>query len=66
MSHVQFILRLLLSWVTSQFYGFLRLLEYEGSEYKEFYTFNFQQGNVMYISAHMEWKNQEWLHMLYS
>jgi len=46
--------------ITSQFYGFLRLLEYEGSEYKEFYTFNFQQGNVMYISAHMEWKNQEW------
>ncbi len=42
--------------ITSQFYGFLRLLEYEGSEYKEFYTFNFQHGNVMYISGHMQWK----------
>ncbi len=52
--------------ITSQFYGFLRLLEYEGSEYEEFYTFNFWQGNVMYISGHMQWKNQEWLHMLHS
>jgi hypothetical protein len=42
--------------ITSQFYGFLRLLEYDGSEYEEFYAFNFQQGNVMYISGHMQWK----------